>query len=131
MPTAALQALVCGSRGDCRGLVASYDTDQRHVLYVDRLDMHDPTDQSFIAHELVHFLQHRLRGDALMACCADVIAAERGACTVQNLYLDRIRQWRRVGEMLRFMHCPESEAAAEATVRFGGFAQVPDAPAAR
>lgn len=111
---------VCGDdTRQCRGLVAAYGTEQRDILYRDTLDLRDPTDQSFIVHELVHWLQHAEQGDAVDAGCAAVLANETEAYRVQNDYLARFRQWQRVGEILRFSHCPDERSAAPA-VRYDG-----------
>lgn len=115
-----LSRTVCPNRPQsCRGLVAAYDTDRRRIVYRDTLDMRDPTDQSFIVHELVHWMQHLARGPALEETCDSVLAAEREAYEVQNRYLARFKQWQRVGEVLRFTFCNASAATAtEPTVRF-------------
>lgn len=121
LPAAALAEQVCpGHPGDCRTLVALYDTDRRRILYRDSLDMNDPVDQSFVVHELVHHLQHLRDGDALFSSCQRALAAEADAYAAQNRYLVQFRAWRRVGEMLRFMHC--DSAAAEIELRPGGVA---------
>ncbi|WP_157272256.1 DUF6647 family protein [Azohydromonas aeria] len=97
---------VCGPQhGGCAGLVAVYDTDRRRILYRDTLDMRDPTDQSFIVHELVHHLQFLQRGEALFATCQSTLAGEAQAYRAQNLYQAQFRQWQRMGEVLRYMHC--------------------------
>jgi hypothetical protein len=109
-----LMRRVCTERPeDCRTLVAVYDTDTKQVLYLDSLDLRDETDQSFIVHELVHYLQHQRDGDQLFAGCEKVMRAEAQAYLVQNKYLAQFKQWRRVGEMLRFTHCAHSEAEPE------------------
>jgi hypothetical protein len=106
----------------CRGIVAAYDTTQRRIVYRHTLDMREPMDQSFIVHELTHWLQHLQRGSDLEDSCASVIAAERQAYAAQNRYLDHFRQWQRAGEMLRFTFCPEDRPGgphgAEPSVRF-------------
>lgn len=116
-----LTRTVCSShpRG-CSGLVAAYDTLGRRIVYRASLDMRDPTDQSFIVHELVHWLQHLAQGDRLDADCPAVLAAEREAYGVQNLYLARFKQWQRVGEVMRFTFCPADTAgaAADPVVKF-------------
>jgi hypothetical protein len=114
-----LARVVCPAQRDgCRGIVAAYDTDRRRIVYRWSLDMRDPTDQSFIVHELVHWLQHRLRGQALIDRCEDVLRAEQAAYRVQNEYLTRFKQWQRMGDILRFTSCPaDASAAGEPTVR--------------
>jgi len=116
---AALSHRVCPDEPrHCRTLMAVYDTDRQEVLYRNSLDLRDETDQSFVVHEFVHHLQHLRDGDALFSDCQRVVAAESLAYAVQNRYLAHFRQWRRVGEMLRFMHC--QTAAVEPTVEPGG-----------
>ena len=114
-----IEANVCpASPNGCRSLVAVYDTVSRRVLYRSSLDMRDPTDQSFIVHELVHHLQYLHRGEAIFATCAATLESERQAYAAQNLYQQRFRQWQRMGEVMRFMHCEEADG--EPTVHFGG-----------
>jgi len=112
---------VCPKAPDsCRGLVAAYDTDRQRIVNRQSLDMGDPTDQSFIVHELVHGLQQREMGAAVEESCESILAAEREAYEVQNQYLTRFKQWQRVGEVMRFTFCNHTAAAsaAESTVRF-------------
>ncbi|MDP4299359.1 DUF6647 family protein [Leptothrix discophora] len=111
----------------CQGLVGVYGSHDRTILLRDDLDLRDPTDQSFLVHELVHWLQHLADGDAIDASCRRVMAHEAEAYRVQNLYLARFRQWRRVGEVMRYMHCPDDGAgnsagnsAGEPALEFGG-----------
>lgn len=112
LPPEALARRVCPDEPrHCRTLIAVYDTDRREILYRDTLDLRDETDQSFIVHELIHHLQHRRDGDALFADCPSVMRAETEAYGAQNRYLAHFKQWRRVGEMLRFTHCPSTAAA--------------------
>lgn len=111
LPAAELARRVCPDEPrHCRTLIAVYDTDRVEILYQDTLDLRDETDQSYLVHELVHHLQHRRDGDALFADCQRVMAAETEAYAAQNRYLAHFRQWRRVGEMLRFTHCPTASA---------------------
>ncbi|NML17672.1 DUF6647 family protein [Azohydromonas caseinilytica] len=120
LPPAQLQATVCPRHPqDCASLVAVYDTDRRRVLYRDTLDMRDPTDQSFIVHELVHHLQFLQRGDALFASCPSTLAGEAQAYRAQNLYQAHFRQWQRMGEVLRFMHCDGSPGGEPVARLFG------------
>jgi hypothetical protein len=95
----------------CRTLIAVYDTDRTEILYRNTLDLRDETDQSYIVHELVHYLQHRRDGDALFSDCPRVMQAETEAYAAQNRYLAHFKQWRRVGEILRFTHCQDMATA--------------------
>ena len=116
-----IEANVCPeSPTGCRSLVAVYDTDRRRVLYRSSLDMRDPTDQSFIVHELVHHLQYLHRGPAIFASCAAIVQTEREAYAAQNLYQRQFRQWQRMGEVMHFMHCEQASGAGAPVVRFGG-----------
>jgi hypothetical protein len=109
LPQRDIEKAVCPERrGGCAALVAVYDTDRRRVLYRDTLDMRDPTDQSFIVHELVHHLQFLQRGDTLFSSCQSTLSGEAQAYRVQNLYQAQFRQWQRMGEILRYMHCEDS-----------------------
>lgn len=120
LPQREIEKIVCPERrGGCGSLVAVYDTDRRRVLYRDTLDMRDPTDQSFIVHELVHHLQFLQRGEALFASCQSTLAGEAQAYRVQNLYQAQFRQWQRMGEILRYMHC-DGSAGAEPVARLFG-----------
>ena len=117
-----LAATVCpNAPASCLRLVAAYNTDRRSIVYRNTLDMRDPTDQSFIVHELVHFLQHRTHGADQPVSCEAVLASERQAYDVQNAYLARFRQSQRMGEILRFSHCPGATVPAP-VVNFGGLA---------
>ena len=123
LPDDELARTVCPQQPHaCRGIVAAYDTTRRRIVYRMSLDMRDPTDQSFIVHELMHWLQHLQRGHDLERSCESVLVAEREAYAVQSRYLERFKQWQRVGEILRFTFCPqerpEHAQADEPTVRF-------------
>ena len=120
-PQAELARVVCGERAaDCRGLVAAYDTERRHIVYDAALDLRDPTDQSYLLHELVHYLQHLSLGERLHESCEAVVASERAAYAVQNRYLERFKQWRRVGEAMRYAACPADHTAVEPQVHYQG-----------
>lgn len=130
LPPERLAAKACPRQpGACRTLVALYDTDRARILYRDTLDMRDPTDQSFIVHELVHHLQHLARGDALFATCSSALEAEAQAYAAQNRYLAHFRQWQRAGAMLRFTHC--HHAGAEPRVEPSGVVLTGRSPWAR
>jgi hypothetical protein len=107
------------SRRHCRLLVALYDTERARIVYRNTLDMRDPTDQSFIVHELVHHLQFLVQGDELFATCRSTMAAEEQAYRAQSLYQKHFRQWQRMGEVMRFMNC-EDRASSEPLVRITG-----------
>jgi hypothetical protein len=121
LPPQDIEAQVCpDSPAGCRSLVAVYDTDRHRVLYRSSLDMRDPTDQSFIVHELVHHLQYLHRGPAIFATCPAIVQSEREAYAAQNLYQRQFRQWQRMGEVMHFMHCEGAAAQGAPVVRFGG-----------
>lgn len=121
LPQPVLAQRVCGEQArDCRGLVAVYDTDRHEIAYADTLDLRDATDQSYLVHELVHYLQHRRHGKRMHLHCEAVLASEREAYAAQNRYLERFKQWRRAGEVMRFTHCPQDQTAAEPVVQYQG-----------
>jgi hypothetical protein len=120
LPQREIARTVCAdSAAGCDALVAVYDTDRRRILYRNTLDMRDPTDQSFIVHELVHHLQFLQRGSTLFASCQSTLAGEAQAYRVQNLYQAHFRQWQRMGEVLRFMHCEDNPAGEPVARLFG------------
>jgi hypothetical protein len=101
---------VCGEASPCRGVVAAYNTERREVLYVESFDMRDVESRSFIVHELVHYLQHQVRGER-MASCMEAIASERQAYAAQNAYMQASGRRPRFGLALRLMSCPERTAS--------------------
>jgi hypothetical protein len=90
---------------NCRSLISFYSTEEESIFYLDRLDLNDDTDLSFIVHEMVHHLQYAVQGEQLFATCQNLLAAESQAYAVQNKYLTQFKQWRRVGEAIRFINC--------------------------
>jgi hypothetical protein len=88
-----------------RGLVAAYLLEERRIVYRDDLNLDNDIDNSFLVHEFVHALQDKARGGRLFETCADVIAAERQAYAVQQLYLRSRGQMLRVGDRLRWVSC--------------------------
>jgi hypothetical protein len=94
---------------NCRSLVSFYSTKEEAIFYIDSLDLGDDTDLSFIVHELVHHLQYSAQGDSLFSTCQKVMTTETQAYAVQNKYLAHFKQWRRVGDAIRFIHCDALE----------------------
>jgi hypothetical protein len=68
----------------------------------------------------VHYLQHRQRGERMRESGEAVLASEREAYAAQNSHLGQFKQWRRVGEVLRFSRCPEGRTASEPVVQHHG-----------
>jgi hypothetical protein len=97
---------------NCRSLISFYSTDERAVFYLESLNMDDDTDLSFIVHELVHHLQYAIEGAQLFSTCQKVMVAESQAYVVQNKYLAQFKQWRRVGEALRYIDCDTPDIGA-------------------
>ncbi|QID19325.1 hypothetical protein G3580_17910 [Nitrogeniibacter mangrovi] len=116
LPAQQLQAEACEERmPSCRGIVALFDMERNRVLYRDDLDLDNPSDNSFIVHELVHVLQYHQAGNAIYADCPALIRTERAAYAAQNTYLSHQGQLLRVGRIMRFARCaPEPTAAAAA-----------------
>lgn len=109
----ALQERACpGARGDCRGLVALFDSRSYRILYLDTLDLDSAEDNSFLLHEIVHVLQYRREGDAMYRDCSALLRTEGQAYGVQNAYLRREGRLLRVGGMLRHSTCADVMSAA-------------------
>jgi hypothetical protein len=95
----------------CRNIVAVFDTDGYRIVHKAYLDPEDPSDHSFLLHELVHVLQHQSRGDAIFATCENTLRTETEAYRVQNEYLRRQGQLMRAGKALGFMNCAGAQNA--------------------
>jgi hypothetical protein len=103
---AEMQRVVCAEEETgCRNIVALFDTDRFRILYLDTLNLDNPSDNSFLLHELVHALQYRRGGEAIYADCRALLRTEAQAYRAQNAYLRREGQFMRVGEVLRFTTC--------------------------
>jgi hypothetical protein len=101
-----LNRTVCPDDLDtCRSIVAVFETDSYVIYLRDDLDLDNPSDNSFLVHELVHVLQHRAQGDDIFADCERTLQTETEAYRAQNRYLKREGQFLRVGAALAFMAC--------------------------
>lgn len=110
---AEMQRLVCPEDAPgCGAIVALFDTDHYRILYLNQLDLDNPTDNSFLMHELVHVLQYHQKGEAIYADCTTTLGTEAAAYRAQNAYLRREGQLMRVGEVLRFTTCAGDRAVA-------------------
>ncbi len=117
MPAAEIRQEACEDGvPSCRGIVALYDMERNRVLYRDDLDMDNPSDNSFIVHELVHVLQFHRDGHSIYKDCPALVRTERAAYAAQNDYLHRQGQLLRVGRIMRMVSCapttPTTAAAA-------------------
>jgi hypothetical protein len=113
MPAVDMRREVCGEgQASCANMAAVFDTDGRRIILREDLDLESPGDNSFLVHELVHVLQHRLRGDRIFAGCHETLRTEREAYAVQNRYLKREGQFLRFGEGLAFMRCADVQPAS-------------------
>ncbi len=116
MPSSMLKAEACKEKvANCRGIVALYDMERNRVLYRDDLNVDDPSDNSFLVHELVHVLQYAQGGDAIYKDCPSLVQTERAAYAAQNMYLHAQGQLLRVGRIMQFARCappPGTTAAA-------------------
>jgi hypothetical protein len=114
----ALAEVVCGgaipSPVPCKLVAAAYDPASRRIVYRASLNLAQPLDQSFIVHELVHWLQHAAGEPLGDAPCAAVFRAEREAYAAQNRFLEQHRVHLRMGQVLRFMSCPAGESPLSA-----------------
>ena len=115
MPAVELRDEACGARmPGCRGIVALYDMERNRVLYRDDLDMDNPSDNSFIVHELVHVLQFHRYGHSIYRDCPALVRTERAAYDAQNAYLHHQGQLLRVGRILRMVSCAPTTPATTA-----------------
>lgn len=104
---------VCSdTQTSCANLAALFDTDSQRILLRDDLDLDNASDNSFLVHELVHVLQHRLRGDRIFAGCHETLATEREAYAAQNRYLKREGKFLRFGEALAHTRCADVQPAS-------------------
>jgi hypothetical protein len=106
LPPAEISREICpdDAKG-CEGMVAIFDTDRYQILIRDNLDLDNPSDNSFLLHELVHVLQYKAKGDEIFADCPSTMKTETEAYKVQNRYLGLEGQFLRVGDALAFMTC--------------------------
>ena len=106
LPVAEISREICpdDAKG-CEGMVAIFDTDRYQILIRDSLDLENPSDNSFLLHELVHVLQYKAGGDSIFADCPTTMKTETEAYRVQNVYLGMEGQFMRVGDALAFMTC--------------------------
>lgn len=110
---AEMQRRVCPEEApSCGAIVALFDTDNYRILYLDQLDLDNPTDNSFLMHEIVHVLQYQQKGETIYADCNSTLRTEAEAYRAQNAYLRREGQLMRVGEVLRFTTCAADHAVA-------------------
>jgi hypothetical protein len=87
------------------GMVAIFDSDRYQILIRDNLDLDNPSDNSFLLHELVRVLQYKARGEDIFADCPTTMKTETEAYRVQNIYLGMEGQFMRVGDALAFVTC--------------------------
>jgi hypothetical protein len=90
---------------ECQGIVAVFDTEGYRILYSEELDAENAADNSFLIHELVHVLQHKVNGDKIFATCEAAMKTETEAYRAQNAYLKKEGQFLRFGESLAFTTC--------------------------
>lgn len=124
MPREELNRTVCAAQPvRCTGLMAALDTNGYRILVDDRLDLNDPTDNSFLVHEMVHVLQMKHSGSSRFTSCRSVIASEREAYDVQNRYLVQNRRPGEQGAMLRYARCPEEDTKLPEEIQRTGLAE--------
>lgn len=104
---------VCAANpGRCMSLVAAFDTKGYRILISDALDLNDPSDNSFLVHEMVHVLQLKQTGTEKFTSCRAVVASEHEAYGAQNRYLVANGRVGLQGSSLRFMRCPDEAEPA-------------------
>lgn len=115
LPPAQLRAEACRERvAACRGIMALFDMKGHRVLYRADLDLDNPSDNSFLVHELVHVLQYAQSGERIYGDCPALVHTERAAYAVQNRYLHEQGQLLRVGRMMQLARCAAPPATAAA-----------------
>lgn len=113
MSTDEMTRTVCATNpGRCTSLIAAFDTNAYRILVRDSLDLEDPTDNSFLVHEIVHVLQLRKAGIKSFTSCRDIVASEHQAYTVQNKYLNVNGRVGQQGASLRFVRCPDDDTSS-------------------
>lgn len=106
-----LAAQSCPDRSEKCARVAAAFEPAEYVIYLrDTLDLEDPSDNSFLVHELVHVLQWKRDGDAVFGSCERALESEREAYRVQNTYLKQQGRLARYGHALTFASCKENPA---------------------
>lgn len=107
---AELAAQACPQRpDDCRGVAAAFEPGEYVIYLRDTLDLEDPSDNSFLLHELVHVLQWKRDAEAMYEGCGRSMETEREAYRVQNAYLKQEGRLVRFGHALLFASCAGQE----------------------
>ena len=115
LPYAEMLNVVCEDvelKSECKrqtGLQAAYMVKTHKILYRDDLNIDDSFDNSFLVHEYVHALQAHEYGDEIFDTCKSVFLMEKQAYGVQQSYLNKVGTFARVGDKLRFFHCPDED----------------------
>jgi hypothetical protein len=104
-PSALTEEACPDDAAGCDKLVALYDRERHQILMRSDLDLHDPSDNSFLVHEFVHVLEARHKGPLYQRDCEATLRSEREAYRVQNAYLDREGRPERHGGMLEHRVC--------------------------
>ena len=118
LPPAQLEVQACASMSDgCPNLVAMYDHVGKRILLRDDLDLNNSADNSFLVHELVHVLEHRVKRARFQSNCIETLRSERQAYRVQNAYLREQGKLERHGYMLSQMACAPDQPAGAAAIK--------------
>jgi hypothetical protein len=111
LPPGELAAQSCPARGEkCARVAAAFEPGDYTIYLRDTLDLEDPSDNSFLVHELVHLLQWKRDGDAVFGSCERALESEREAYRVQNAYLKQHGRLARHGHALTFASCEANPA---------------------
>ncbi|MCE2679032.1 MAG: hypothetical protein LW629_01020 [Burkholderiales bacterium] len=105
-PTVLMEKVCPDEPARCRNMAAVFDTEAYQIYVRAPFSEQNAMDKSFLIHELVHVLQFKLGGHERFGSCEAVLANERQAYQVQNLYLHQEGSDWREGFSLRFMTCP-------------------------
>lgn len=88
-----LVAIVCpDDPQNCRGILAYSDFDRNIVYLSNKLDLNDPDHQSFLGHEMTHFVQQK-NGKLAYDGCEDYARTESQAYAVQNALRKKFGLW--------------------------------------
>lgn len=104
-PSALTEEACPDDASGCHKLVALYDRERHQILMRSDLDLHDPSDNSFLVHEFVHVLEARHKGALYQHDCEATLRSEREAYRVQNAYLDREGRLEHHGGLLEHRVC--------------------------
>jgi len=110
LPQTELAAKICPDNPDrCRMFISAYHMESRTIYYASDVDMDHPIYRSFVAHEVVHALQHQAYGDGMYDNCEKLKLIEAEAYRYQAEYIRSIGVEVRVQDPSRFIICRDDK----------------------